>query len=143
MEGKYLYFRTIATVADDDATGDSACFPASSLMGMQPTADTTLVLYFKNMLRGSGNHGYDTGTDGAQYENYDSVELTIPANTHAVAMKAIASAISGPNFPSFIVVADDRTGVTEYLSGSGITACRTISVAVEYAHTQGVCCAEE
>ena len=48
---KYLYFRTEATDANDDATGDSACFPASSLMGMQPTADDALTLYFKSMLR--------------------------------------------------------------------------------------------
>ena len=39
---KYLYFRTEATDANDDATGDSALFPASSLMGMQPTSDTAL-----------------------------------------------------------------------------------------------------
>ena len=35
---KYLYFRTEATDANDDATGDSALFPVSSLMGMQPTS---------------------------------------------------------------------------------------------------------
>ena len=50
---KYLYFRTEATDANDDATGDSALFPALSLMGMQPTSDTALTLYFKSMLRGS------------------------------------------------------------------------------------------
>ena len=44
---RYLYFRTEATDANDDATGDSACWPASSLMGMQPTADSALTLYFK------------------------------------------------------------------------------------------------
>ena len=53
-EPKFLYFRTVATDGDDDATGDSALFPASSLMGMQPTADTSLTLYFKSMLSGSG-----------------------------------------------------------------------------------------
>ena len=54
---KYLYFRTVATDADDDAAGDSALFPASSLMGMQPTADASLTLYFKSMLRGAGQEG--------------------------------------------------------------------------------------
>ena len=39
-EPKFLYFRTEATDADDDVAGDSALFPASSLMGMQPTSDT-------------------------------------------------------------------------------------------------------
>ena len=47
---KYLYFRTEATDANDDAAGDSAVFPASSLMGMQPTSDTALTLYFKRKL---------------------------------------------------------------------------------------------
>ena len=45
-EPKFLYFRTVATDGDDDATGDSALFPVSSLMGMQPTADTSLTIYF-------------------------------------------------------------------------------------------------
>ena len=46
MEGKYLYFRTTATIADDDNKIDSACWPASSLTGMHPTSDTLLTLYF-------------------------------------------------------------------------------------------------
>ena len=135
MAEKYLYFRTEATDANDDATGDSACFPASSLMGMQPTADASLTLYFKNMLIGSGNHGYDTGSGGAQYENYDSVIVTIPVNTHLIAMKAITGAISGPNFPSLIIVANDDSGGTKYLAGSGITACGAITVAAAYANS--------
>ena len=49
-KNKFLYFRTEATDANDDATGDSALFPASSLMGMQPTADSSLTLYFKACL---------------------------------------------------------------------------------------------
>ena len=135
MAEKYLYFRSVSTDTDDDATGDSACFPASSLMGMQPTSDTALTLYFKNMLIGSGNHGYDPGEDAAKFENYDSVILTIPdtGTSHVVAMKAIVNAISGSNFPSFIVVANNRSGNTEYLAGSGITACGTITVASIYA----------
>ena len=142
MREKYLYFRTEATDANDDATGDSACFPASSLMGMQPTADASLTLYFKNMLIGSGNHGYDTGSGGAQYENYDSVILTIPNNTHLTAMRTVTEAISNPNGPTLIVIANDDSGGTEYLTGSGVTACGTITVAAAYAHSVGVCCAE-
>ena len=29
---KFLYFRDVSTLADDDATNDSVCWPASSLM---------------------------------------------------------------------------------------------------------------
>jgi len=127
---KYLYFRTEATDANDDAAGDSALFPASSLMGMQPTSDTALTLYFKSMLRGSGNEGAADAL--ANLDNNDSVILTISANTHLVAMTAIANAINDDNLPAVIVVANDDSGGTEYLAGSGVTACGTISVAAAY-----------
>jgi len=134
---RYLYFRTEATDANDDATGDSACWPASSLMGMQPTSDTALTLYFKSMLRGSGQEG--AADSAANLDNNDSVTVTIPAITHLVAMKAIAKAIfTGKSFtnnnflPSLIIVANDDSGGTEYLEGSGITACGTITVQAAY-----------
>ena len=139
MAEKYLYFRTEATDADDDATGDSACFPASSLTGMQPTADASLTLYFKSMLRRDPTGSVDAT---ASLDNNDSVVVTIPVNTHLIAMRAITTAITGINFPSLIIVANDDSGGTEYLAGSGITACGTISVAAIYAHSQGVCCVE-
>tara|TARA_R100000655_G_scaffold20636_1_gene42574 strand:+ start:2618 stop:3043 length:426 start_codon:yes stop_codon:yes gene_type:complete len=129
-EQKYLYFRTEATDANDDASGDSALFPASSLMGMQPTSDTALTLYFKSMLRGSGNEG--AADSLANLDNNDSVIVTISANTHLAAMRAIIDAINNPNLPSVIVVANDDSGGTEYLSGSGISACGTISVTAAY-----------
>ena len=129
---KYLYFRTEATDANDDATGDSALFPVSSLMGMQPTSDTALTLYFKSMLRGSGNEG--AGDALANLDNNDSVILTVSANTHLVAMTAIIKAINNPSSAEVIIVANDDSGGTEYLSGSGVSACGTISVAVAYAN---------
>jgi len=129
---KYLYFRTEATDANDDAAGDSALFPASLLTGMQPTSDTALTLYFKSMLRGSGNEG--AGDALANLDNNDSVILTVSANTHLVAMKAIIEAINNDNFPAVIIVANDDSGGTEYLAGSGVSACGTISVAVAYAN---------
>ena len=132
MAEKYLYFRTEATDADDDATGDSACFPASSLTGMQPTADASLTLYFKSMLRRDPTGSVDAT---ASLDNNDSVVVTIPVNTHLIAMKAITGAISGPNFPSLIIVANDDSGGTEYLAGSGITACGAITVAAAYANS--------
>ena len=132
VEPKFLYFRTEATDADDDVAGDSALFPASSLMGMQPTADTSLTLYFKSMLRGSGNEG--AGDALANLDNNDSVTVTISANTHLTAMQAIATAIVSPASGSVVIVANDDSGGTEYLSGSGITACGTISVAAAYAN---------
>ena len=128
---RYLYFRTEPTDANDDATGDSALFPASSLMGMQPTSDTTLALYFKSMLRGSGNEG--AGDALVNLDNNDSVILTIPTNTHLIAMKTIIEATNNSNL-DVIIIANDDSGGTEYLAGSGVTACGTISVAVAYAN---------
>ena len=132
MAEKYLYFRTEATDADDDATGDSACFPASSLTGMQPTADASLTLYFKSMLRRDPTGSVDAT---ASLDNNASVVVTIPVNTHLIALGAITTAITGVNFPSLIIVANDDSGGTEYLAGSGITACGAITVAAAYANS--------
>jgi hypothetical protein len=130
-KAKYLYFRTEATDANDDATGDSALFPASSLMGMQPTGDSNLTLYFKSMLRGSGIDGNELGAPVSQ--NNDSVIVTLAsANTHIQAMSAIIEAINNPNLPSVIIVANDDSGGTEYLDKSNINACGTITVAAAY-----------
>ena len=42
MKEVYLYFRTQATLADDDASTDSGVFLLSKLRGMHPTSDTAL-----------------------------------------------------------------------------------------------------
>ena len=134
---RYLYFRAQATDANDDASDDSACFPASSLMGMTPTGDTTLGLFFKPMVRGvPGGNELD---DITNFNNYDKVSLTIPANTHLTAMKAITKAIvTGKSFtnnnflPALIIVANNDSGGTEYLEGSGITSCAAIVIQAAY-----------
>tara|TARA_R100001082_G_scaffold23136_1_gene11220 strand:+ start:1034 stop:1432 length:399 start_codon:yes stop_codon:yes gene_type:complete len=132
MKQKYLYFRTQATDGNDDARGDSALFPALSLMGMQPTGDSELTLYFKPMMRRfpSGN---EPDAD-ASFDNHDSVALTLSsANTHLAAMRAITNVINNDNF-ALITIANDDSGGTEYLSGSGISACGTITVQDSYAN---------
>ena len=116
MTNNYLYFRTQATDADDDATSDSACFPTSSLIGMQPTGDSALTMYFS--------------IDGVS----SSVVLNLTtANTHITAIQAIThSIITGKSFtnqtylPAVIIVANDDSGGTEYLEGSGIASCGAI-----------------
>ena len=133
MKEKYLYFRTEATDANDDATGDSACWPVSSLMGMQPTADGALTLYFKSMLRGPGQEG--AADSAANLDNHDSVILNLTtANTHITAITAIVNAIDGIS-ASIIVIANDDSGGTEYLGNSGITSCGTITVQAAYTNS--------
>ena len=119
-ENKFLYFRTQATDADDDSHDDSACYPASSLMGMAPASDNTLELAFLPRLRRPGNFGID----------HDLVTLTLTTNnTHIAAMKAIVDAInSNITNENMIVVANDDSGGTEYLAKSGIASVDTIVV---------------
>ena len=50
-QDKFLYFRAQATDENDQSSSDSACYPVSSLMGMHPGGDTTLILFFKPMVR--------------------------------------------------------------------------------------------
>ena len=100
-------------------------------MGMQPTADATLMLYFKPMLRGtpSGNEADAV----VNFDNYDSVALTIPVNTHLTAISAVANIIVSTH-SGIIVIASDQTDSTSYLQGSGITACGTITTQIAYAN---------
>jgi len=127
---KYLYFRTVATDGDDDATGDSALFPASSLMGMQPESDTRLTLYFKSMTRRDPTGSVDSANS---LDNHDTVGLTIGENRHLEAMEDIINAITS-NGPSLIVVANDDSGGTEYISAA-VSACGAITVAAAYANS--------
>tara|TARA_R100000995_G_scaffold38420_1_gene17763 strand:+ start:595 stop:1005 length:411 start_codon:yes stop_codon:yes gene_type:complete len=136
MKPRFFYFRTQATDADDDASRDSVCFPVSSIKGMEPTSDTELTIYFDTLIR-SSNGGSVAAVDGvASLENHDKVALTIPANQHLKAILAIADAAYGDNYPTLVIVAnDDADPGTEYLAGSGITACGAINVAIAYANS--------
>ena len=142
---KYLYFRAVTDQANDDATGDSALFPLSSLMGMQPTSDTALTLYFTPIVRRMPS-GNEPDAD-ASFDNHDTVVLTVTSNRHKEAMQDIMNNISG----SITVIADDlttthltgthgRTGVAidetvtaSYIS-TYITACVSINVSAAYAN---------
>jgi hypothetical protein len=110
---KYLYFRTQATLANDDASDDSFCVPLSSFLGMHPTADNQLKLFFIPQIRISG--GIDNNQD---FTNADSVIMVLRENnTHKAAMRNLVKAFNkASNFGSessdsdFIVVGDDLEG---------------------------------
>jgi len=126
---KYLYFRTQATIGDDDDAGQSACWPLSSFVGMHPTADDTLALHFKPQIVAESD-----GQDG-NVINTDKVILTLASvNTHKAAMKGIIKAFaSSASFKEeapdadFIVVADDLSGATSYITPE-ISAVSTIAL---------------
>ena len=132
----YLYFRTQATLADDDDIAQSAMFPSSSFMGCYPVSDTTIKLHFKSVILqdAAATRVIQNDTDLASASIMvkqphdivtDSVILTITANKHKEVMGAIANAISQPG--GFVVVGDDLSGATDYLHAN-ITACSTITV---------------
>ena len=126
---KYLYFRTQATIGDDDDAAQSACWPLSSFVGMHPTADDTLALHFKPQIVAESD-----GQDG-NVINTDKVILTLASvNTHKAAMKGIikafndASSFKGESADSdFIVVADDISTGTSYITPE-ISAVSTIAL---------------
>ena len=127
---RYLYFRTQATDDGDDNIDDSACYPASSLMGMAPITDSVLGLFFKSMVRGvpSGNEL----DDSTNFDNHDIILLDLTTNnTHLKAMKAIAEAAT-KSHSSLVVVANDDSGGTEYLPESGIKSVNTMDVKSSY-----------
>ena len=118
---KYLYFRAEATIGNDDATGDSVCYPASSLMGMEPTDDAELTLYFKQL-----SNQFSDSEDADDNEGLtDIVKLTVGTNAHKAAMKNIVDWIAYGQ-EAFMVIGDDLSTDTEYISG--ITAVVSITV---------------
>ena len=133
---RYLYFRTVADEDNDD--GDTAssgiaptsiAIPASTIVGMAPSAAGTLTIWFKSVR--------NVFTQGdAEEVLKDSVVLNITTKRHKKVMDAIIQSINGgPHSDGWIVVADDMTttygGATvaaNYLH-SNITTCGAINLA--------------
>ena len=122
----YLYFRTEADQDSDASAATSACYPASSGLGMTPTADGVLTLYFKPLL----NAYAAGGNAAADADNLtDSVALAVSTHRHKEVMENLIKAMNGRVEPTggFIVVADDVT--TTYLTSS-VSADETVSAVV-------------
>ena len=115
-----LYFRTVADEDNDDnnVAQTSVVFPASKLRAMNPTADTSLMLYFDSL---RNTEGADDQAD--EITIADTVVLTITANTHEAVMKSIVRAInskkSTPKAAGLLIVADD---VTTKVAGEKVVA---------------------
>lgn len=116
---KYLYFRTTATLADDDDSGQSLLVKASDFRGAQPTSDTAVTLYFNPVIA-----LHDEASDAVV--NSDTVVLNTGTNNAKEVFQGIARAIAGTSFSSssMIVVADDVE--SKYLEG--IATCGAITV---------------
>ena len=129
MKEVYLYFRTQATLADDDASSDSAMFPLSRLTGMHPTADDTLALHFLPQIRNNGDGQAD------DFTNNDKVIVSLSAvNTHKAVISELCrlfagAANGGIHADGFIDVADD---VNSTYAVSGVSGLSTISIGAAF-----------
>jgi len=133
---KYLYFRTVADEDDDDGdTGSSGiaptsiAIPASTIVGMAPSAAGTLTIWFKSV-----RNVFAQGD--AEEVLKDSVVLNITTKRHKKVMDAIIQSINGgPHSDGWIVVADDMTttygGATVAASyiHKDLTSCGAINLA--------------
>ena len=138
---KWLYFRTVADEDNEDGTDDVLCVPASSMVNIAPTSDTTLTMTFKSV---HNTH------KGGTVDNipHDTVVLTVNQGKTFEAMAGVVQAINsyGRNDDGFIVIADDATvafgGAAGSLSTSyihrAITACGAITLADANSSTTGL-----
>ena len=134
----YLYFRTSPTLANDDAVADSGLFPVSSFLGMHPTSDTALTLFFKprllvdttSSIALNPHQGQTVAASTLQRlsskTESDSVILNITVNKHKEVMQALCNTMTQSQ-AGFINVADDISGAPSYLHPN-ITTCGTITI---------------
>jgi len=133
---KYLYFRTDADEDDDAASTDSAVFLLSNFMGMHPTADAAITLFFKPQIA----QPHDVGANA--FTNNDSVVLNIVEGTAFEVMRDLATLFagqSGVHQLPFITVADDMTTLLDDTTRSavyaisGISSCGAIAITAAHA----------
>jgi len=133
----YLYFRTQATIADDDDIAQSAMFAVSNFRGCYPVSDTTLKLHFRSVFLDSAATSRviqgDTDATAAsimvQHDHdirTDTVILNVTANKHKEVMQALANTMTQSQ-AGFINVADDVSGAPSYLHAN-ITSCGAITI---------------
>ena len=119
---KYLYFRTVADVDNDDGQTNGAtnptslCIPARNIVSMAPASATTLQIRFKpvkNGTTGSNQSGEEVLTD--------SVTLTVNNHTHKNVADALIGAINSNKLynDGFIDVVDT---VTTNLANASVDA---------------------
>ena len=116
---KFLYFRSVTAVGDDDSSADSLMVAAANFKGAHPTDDDSIQLTFTSLY-----NEYDNGSNAVVTSDY--VKLTTGTNKAKEALTDLMTAIADPYGSSVIVVADDVASA--YIS-SNISACETITVA--------------
>ena len=116
MNEKYVYFRIVTNVADDDDRLSSVMFPLSSFRGVTTISSGNIVFYFKTIHEMINRAGGDR----------DNVWVTCTAGQEKATIQSILEEFStGDNI--FITVADK---VTDEYMGS-ITSVLGITVSVD------------
>ena len=138
MNELYLYFRTQATLADDDAAVDSVCFPLSSMSGYQCSSASgvsTVTIFFKSV-KNYGGMDEDSSNSSDAVTISDSVILNLVSTaTQREFRKEFVAAINrakeNPN-KNFLVIGDDLSTDPRYFS-SLIASVGSVTVAGPHA----------
>ena len=91
---KFLYFRTVADVDNDDAAAGSAtqltsvCIPAKNIMSMAPASNTTLQIRYKSIKNSPAS---SAGASGDEILT-DTVTLTVNEHTHKNVVDSLVAA---------------------------------------------------
>ena len=120
---KFLYFRTVADVDNDDGAAGSAtqltsvCIPAKNIMSMAPASNTTLQIRYKSMKNSPAS---SAGASGDEILT-DTVTLTVNTHTHKNVVDALVAAINSNKLytDGFIDVVDT---VTTNLANAAVSA---------------------
>jgi len=120
---KFLYFRTVADVDNDDGAAGSAtqltsvCIPAKNIMAIAPASDTTLIIRYKSMKNSPASSA------GASNDEIltDTITLTVNTHTHRNVVDALVAAINSNKLynDGFIDVVDT---VTTNLANAAVSA---------------------
>jgi len=125
---KYLYFRSTATIANDDDADGSLMYPVSALRGMvMGTSDVAgaitadedaFSLFFTPMANTQGSSADDVKDD-----NPDVIVVATTTDNNAKAvMSALVGAINGgPHSDGVIVVYDGVAGTSVHTDIEGLT----------------------
>jgi len=96
---QFLYFAQSGTAGD--AVTDSGCWPASSLLTIQPSADTTSTLYFKDT----------TNTAAVNTVVLTHEDISTNPSIHKKIAQAVAKIAANPGRGRVLTVVDTANGV--------------------------------
>ena len=115
---QFLYFAQSGTAGD--AVTDSGCYPASSLLTIQPSAATTSTLYFKD----------STNTAAVNTVVLTHANISADAKVHKRIALAVAKIAANPGRGKVLTVVDTANGVvaSEFDGLTTVPTCTAIEI---------------